>query len=536
MKRLLWRLLGKEGEAIVLHFASGPAERARAMYEEIRTLEPEREHLVVCWREGIAGLPCLVIESAADLRRQLGRRRVGLAPFLLGKHPLIPIAIRVAPRRLLAFNARGERHHLRAGDAIASWLFWRGVPLDRIWLRPWWWPWARERSREAVKCVELSGRALGERRRVAMVSPYYPWPLGHGGAVRIFHMLREAAREHDVFLYCFAEAGAENTPGPVMEFVHKAVLFEMPRYREPRWASVEPPEVREFRSAALAARLREDRAKYGFALVQAEYTQLAPYTDDVLVEHDVTFDLYAQVRGQKGGVGAWWDWWRWRRFEMAAVRRVRRVVVMAEKDRAQLGVAHARVIANGVDLQRFVPCPEAPGARLLFVGSFRHFPNVTAFRFFFDEVWPRVRASLPEAELEVVAGPDYLRYWPDAPATGGSVTVHGFVSDVVPLYGRANLVLSPTLVSAGTNLKVLEAMAMERAVVSTASGCAGLGLRHRESAWIADGAAAFAEGVITLLKDAERRREMAGNARRIAEAEFDWTAMGRAQTALWSEL
>ena len=77
---------------------------------------------------------------------------------------------------------------------------------------------------------------------------------------------------------------------------------------------------------------------------------------------------------------------------------------------------------------------------------------------------------------------------------------------------------------------------MERAVVSTESGCAGLGLRHGESVWIGEGAVAFAEGVIALLKDPAQRREIALNARRIAEAEFDWTAMGRAQTALWSEV
>ena len=423
MKRWLWRMLGKESEAIVLHFASGPADRVRAMYEEIRALEPRREHLVVCQGASIEGLPCLVVSGLSDLRRQLGRRRVGLAPFLLGDHPLVRLAIRTAPLRLLAFNTRGERHHLRVTDAIASWLFWRGVALDRIWLRPWWWPWARERSRESAASVELKGRALGGRKRVAIVSPYYPWPLGHGGAVRIYSMLREAGKEFDLFLYCFAESGAADNPGPVMEFVHQAVLYEMPRYREPRWASLEPPEVREFRSTALRKRLSADGAEFGFALVQAEYTQLAPYTSDVLVEHDVTFDLYGQVRTQRGGLSAWWDWWRWRRFETAAARRMRRVVVMAEKRPDLLGVPQARVLANGVDLSRFVPCPEDPGARLLFVGSFRHFPNVTAFRFFFAEVWPKVRAALPEVLLEVVAGPDHLRYWPEAPGSENGVTI-----------------------------------------------------------------------------------------------------------------
>ena len=240
MRAWMWRLLGKDAEAIVLHFASGEPERVRAMHEEIRGLEPGREHLVVCWGCAIDGLPCLVVTGWLDLRRQLGRRRVGLAPFLLGRHPLVRLAFLTAPRRLLAFNARGERHHLRVADGLASWLFWRGVALDRIWLRPAWWPWARERSRASSAYTVLEGRALGGRPRVAVVSPYFPWPLGHGGAVRIYSMLREASREFDVFLYCFAEPGAEGNPGPVMEFLHRAVLFEMPRYREPRWASVLP--------------------------------------------------------------------------------------------------------------------------------------------------------------------------------------------------------------------------------------------------------------------------------------------------------
>lgn len=536
MKAWIWRLLGKDAEAIVLHFASGPEARVRAMYAEITALEPEREHVVVCWREAIAGLPCLVVSSAADLRRGLGRKRIGLAPFLLGAHPLVGLAMRTAPGRLLAFNAQGERHHLRLQDGIASWLFWRGVPLDRIWLRPWWWPWARERSREATRMTVLEGRPLGPRRRVAVVSPYFPWPLAHGGAVRIFSMLREAGKDFDVFLYCFAEAGAEATPGPVLEFVHQAVLLEMPRYREPRWASLEPPEVREFRSEALRTRLREDVARFGISLVQAEYTQLAPYTSDVLVEHDVTFDLYGQVAAKRFGFGAWWDWFRWWRFERAAARRMRRVVTMAEKDAELLGGDNVRVLPNGVDLQRFVPCPEPAALRLLFVGSFRHFPNVTAFRFFFEEVWPVVRREVPEVMLEVVAGPDHRRYWPETPESGDGVEVHGFVSDVTPMYRAATLVLSPTLFSAGTNLKVLEAMAMERAVVSTPSGCAGLGLRHGETVWIADGAQAFGEGIIRLLRDPGLRRRIAWEARRLAEEQFDWTAIGREQASLWNEL
>ena len=85
----------------------------------------------------------------------------------------------------------------------------------------------------------------------------------------------------------------------------------------------------------------------------------------------------------------------------------------------------------------------------------------------------------------------------------------GFVADVRPLYVEANLVVVPTTVSAGTNVKVLEAMAMERAVVSTPSGCAGLGLEHGASVWVADSAEEFAAGIAELIENAQKRAQMA---------------------------
>jgi glycosyltransferase involved in cell wall biosynthesis len=109
----------------------------------------------------------------------------------------------------------------------------------------------------------------------------------------------------------------------------------------------------------------------------------------------------------------------------------------------------------------------------------------------------------------------------------------GFVADVRPLYVEANLVLVPTTVSAGTNVKVLEAMAMQRAVVSTTSGCAGLGLLHGHSVWVGDTAESFASGVATLISDPERREAMALAAREHARRNFDWAAIGEKQRTLF---
>ena len=157
------------------------------------------------------------------------------------------------------------------------------------------------------------------------------------------------------------------------------------------------------------------------------------------------------------------------------IRRYRQVVVMSEQDRALLARPNVTVIPNGVDLDRFIPEIERPGQRLLFIGSFRHFPNIVAYRFFVDRVWPILREKSAEITLTVVTGPEPLLYW--RAYTGLSsippddrIRLLEFVADVRPLYVEANLAIVPTLESAGTNLKVLEAMEMDRAVVETRAG------------------------------------------------------------------
>ena len=266
---------------------------------------------------------------------------------------------------------------------------------------------------------------------------------------------------------------------------------------------------------------------------------LHPIRGDILVEHDVTFDLYRQVRdrARQRSLAQRWDYWRWRRFEMKWLRRYRKVVVMSERDAALLDSPNVAVIPNGVDLARFAPEIERPGERLLFIGSFRHFPNIVAYRFFVEQVWPMLRQSSAEIKVTVVAGPDPLLYWREHTGllsipTGDRIQLLDFVADVRPLYVEANLVLVPTLVSAGTNLKVLEGMAMERAIVSTSSGCAGLGLEHGVNVWIADTAADFALAIRTLLGNRDLRQRIAAAGREHVERHFDWKEIGQRQRAL----
>jgi ribosomal protein S18 acetylase RimI-like enzyme len=141
----------------------------------------------------------------------------------------------------------------------------------------------------------------------------------------------------------------------------------------------------------------------------------------------------------------------------------------------------------------------------------------------------------------VVTGQDPSIYWRQytgltSLAADDRIRILEFVSDVRPLYVEANLVLVPTLISAGTNLKVLEAMAMERAVVSTHSGCAGLGLEHGVNVWIADKAEDFAIAIETLAQNPELRRRIAAAGRAHVERNFGWREIGARQRALIGKL
>src|SRR5579883_1808435 len=132
LKRWIFALLGKDPDAVVVTFCTGPEDLCRRMADEVRSLVPGRRHFLA------------TPENWPTLRRELKRYRIGLAPVLLTREPnaLRRAAYRVAPRKILAYNSRLERHHLHFD--LASFLFWRGAPLDRIYLRPAWWPFPKK--------------------------------------------------------------------------------------------------------------------------------------------------------------------------------------------------------------------------------------------------------------------------------------------------------------------------------------------------------------------------------------------------------
>lgn len=380
-----------------------------------------------------------------------------------------------------------------------------------------------------------------ERPQVLVVSPYSPAPAVHGGAVRMQNLIREMARRCDVTLISFTDTEAETRTENLellRELCRDVVLLPRDGHGGGGW--LEPSKTRGFHSAAMHEHVEHWLDRRRFDVVQVEYTHMAHYLPPpcpgllrVLVEHDVTFVAQRRAMQLAGSLprklALWHDGLRTLRHEVAAVEGADLVLTMSDDDRAALArfvdPAPLVTVPNGVSCRDF-PCrddAEEEPATVLFVGFFRHEPNVEAVTWFARDVLPLVRARSPQVRFRVVGAYPPQSLQALAAAQPG-IEVTGMVPETASHYRRATVFVAPIQRGSGTRLKILEAMASGCPVASTTIGAEGLGAGSAEIA-IADRAPELADAVCALLGDAARRRAMARAARRFVERTYDWPAI-----------
>jgi glycosyltransferase involved in cell wall biosynthesis len=222
------------------------------------------------------------------------------------------------------------------------------------------------------------------------------------------------------------------------------------------------------------------------------------------------------------------QWHRLRRYETALLQQVDHTIAMSAPDKVALRqvapAAPITVIPNGVDLAAYRQFNGRPIVYdLLFTGKMDFRPNIDAVLWFGQQVWPLILARRPHTTLAVVGQRPHARL--DALRQLPGLTITGYVDDVRPYLAGAGVYVAPLRVGGGTRLKLLEAMAMSKAIVSTTVGAEGFPVVDGQELLLADEPEEFAAAVLDLLDNPVQRAKLGGRGQAFAQANYGWDAL-----------
>jgi glycosyltransferase involved in cell wall biosynthesis len=385
--------------------------------------------------------------------------------------------------------------------------------------------------------------------KLLLLTPQLPYPPQQGTSLRNFHIIRGLAAEHEITLLSFLEAGQTVQNSPLTELCRHIETVPAPtrstaqRLRQLLTTRL-PDMAHRLFSPAFANQLRHLLASNHFDVVQVEGIELARYIEIIRVasmESKIVFDAHnAETELQRRNVQTDWRrpnrWvaaaysWvqvgRLARFERWACENADWVTAVSETDKRYLHSLLSpsphlpiSVIPNCIDATEYqTPITPIP-FDLVFSGKMDYRPNVDAVLWFADEVWPMVRAARPSATWAIVGQKPHPRLGRLREMAG--VTVTGWVEDVRPYLAGASLFITPFRVGSGTRLKLIEAMAAGKAIVSTRIGAEGFPVVNGRELVLADGAGEMGTAVLRLLDDAAECTRLGTAARQFAAA-YDW--------------
>ncbi len=392
--------------------------------------------------------------------------------------------------------------------------------------------------------------------KILILTPQLPYPPYQGTSLRNYHIIRGLAQRHEIVLLSFLEEEQTAVPDqiqPLLQLCTAVHTVPAPiRAKKERliqlFTSRLPDMAHRLWSPHFAARLRELLAENQFDVVQVEGIELARYIKIIRVANGgcrIIFDnhnaetelqrrnfladlrrprrcIAAAYSGAQVGRLAWFERW--------ACQQADGVTAVSETDKRHLQKLRSpaarsplpaiTVIPNSIDTAIYrTPPPQTHPFDLLFVGKMDYRPNVDAALWFADAAWPLVRRERPSTTWAVVGQKPHERLARLSELPG--VTVTGWVESVRPYLFGAGVVIMPLRVGSGTRLKLIEALAAGKAVVSTPVGAEGFPVENGRELALAEGAAEMAAAVLRLLADEDERERLGRNGRQFVQ-QYDW--------------
>ena len=374
-------------------------------------------------------------------------------------------------------------------------------------------------------------------------------PVDKGGKIRTYNMLKALKRNHRI-TYLTLDDGTADQSARELASEYCDELVCVPHRRREKFtagfyvelmfnlASDLPYAIKKYESAEMR---REIEKRVGqFDVLICDF--LAPAVNvprdldcaTVLFQHNVEAMIWKRhYEVQTNPAKKTYLFRQWRKmfdFEGKTCPRFDCVVAVSREDREmmqqQYGVQNVYDVPTGVDTDFFRPT----GARaakphsLVFTGSMDWLPNEDAIRYFTETVMPRIKQAVPGVTLTVVGRDPYPALL-ELSKRDPSIIVTGRVDDVRPYMEEAALYIVPLRIGGGTRLKIYEAMAMEKAIVSTSIGAEGLPVTDGNEIVLADTPELFADAVVKLLKDPRVADEIGRRAAARVRAEFGWESV-----------
>jgi len=393
--------------------------------------------------------------------------------------------------------------------------------------------------------------------RVLVIDEDLPLPANSGKKIRTWALVRRLASRHQI---TFLSYGSDEATIRTMQSENVDVQTVPPPNISGGVAlylslfqnlfSRFPYSVTKHYSEAFQRRVRQVLAAGAYDIVQCEWTPYANFLRTgirqpvILSTHNIEAKIWERRAANSSSplakVFFGIQHRKMESFERWAFPRFGNVAAVSETDAGvarQWGARNLWVVNNGVDLNYFAPGSygsEVAGSAL-FVGSLDWFPNQDGLNWFVKQVLPIIRRLDSGASVRVVgrnASPQFRRLLQDTPG----VNFVGGVDDVRDELRRASIVVVPLRIGGGTRIKILEAMASGRAVISTSIGAEGLNVQNGVHLRTADEPARFAETAVALLHSPEDRRHLAAAGRKLVENEYSWDRSAQVLESAWLEI
>ena len=393
--------------------------------------------------------------------------------------------------------------------------------------------------------------------KILFLSPTVPFPLTDGGRIRVFNLLKQIAQKSEVTLLAL-ETQPTDADG-VVELqalgIEVHLVPNAPTLPPVSFSTLlkaffkrQPITVARYDVPAYRRKLRTLLANETFDLVHYEMFHVAQFhteTDlpSVLSQQNVDSAIWRRLCSETANPFYKFAYWTqqlaFQHYERVLSPKFDAVTCTSDIDAAVFeqycSTDAIEIIPNGVDITHYQPdfAAEAP-AHLIYIGSMDWYPNEDAVAFFTDEVFPRIQEKVPDVKFSIVGGNPSGRVQKLVERDG--IVVTGRVPEIKPYFAEATVFVVPLRIGSGTRLKILEALAMGKAIVSTSVGAEGLDLKNGEEIFIADEPDAFADAVTRLLTDEQLRRRIGENGRARVEQDYDWRRIGEKLHTLYTQI